>query len=91
MQVATEALFDYVSQDLSVPRYCSDFTLRQRIQRRQIKAPEPYLDQLHHQVELCGGVHLLYEHDDVWVLHSAQNGHFILNQVLLFRRRWKFI
>ncbi|KAF2984316.1 hypothetical protein EK904_000704 [Melospiza melodia maxima] len=52
----------------------------QRIQRRQTKAPEPHLDQLHHQVELRGGVHLLYEHDDVGVLHSAQNRHFIFNQ-----------
>lgn len=91
MQVATETLYDYVSQDLSVPRRCSDFTPMQRIQKRQIKPPEPYLDQLHHQVELCGSVHLLYEHDDVWMLHSAQNRHFVFNQVFLFRGGWKFI
>lgn len=84
MQVATEALFES-------PKISAFLDTAQRIQARQIKPPEPYLDQLHHQVELCGGVHLLYQHDDVWVLHSAQNGHLIFNQVFLFRRGWKFI
>lgn len=47
---------------------------------------ESYLDQLHHQVEFSWGVHFLYEHNDVGVLHSAQYRDFIFNQVLLFRK-----
>lgn len=42
-----------------------------------------HLDQLHDQVELIVSVHLLYEQDDIWMFDPAQNGHLILNHVLL--------
>lgn len=100
MQIATETLLmslkifvfpdpAQISHQHRIQTRIEEFNTE--IQTRQLKPPEAHLDQLHHQVELCGGVHLLYEHDDVRVLHSAQNRHFIFNQVFLFRTGWKFI
>lgn len=45
-----------------------------------------HLDQFHHQEELGGRLHLLNQHDDVWMLHSAQDRHFVLNQMFLGKR-----
>lgn len=100
MQIATETLLmspkilvllgpAQISHQHRIPRRIEEFNTENS--NKTIKAPEAHLDQLHHQVELCGCVHLLYEHDDIRVLHSAQNRHFIFNQVFLFRTGWKFI
>lgn len=42
-----------------------------------------HLDQLHDQIQFAVSVHLLYEQDNIWMFDPAQDGHFILNHVLL--------
>lgn len=43
-----------------------------------------YLDELHHQVELRGRVHLLHQHNDVGVFDLSQHRDLVLNKVLLY-------
>lgn len=43
-----------------------------------------YLDELHHQVELRGRVHLLHQHDDVGVFDLPQHRDLVLDEVLLY-------
>lgn len=42
-----------------------------------------HLDQLHDQVEFIVSVHFLYEQDNIWMFDPAQDGHLILDHVLL--------
>lgn len=49
--------------------------------------PLQYLNQLHYKVQLTVGVHLLNEENNVRVLHSPQDGHLILDHVLLREKR----
>lgn len=42
-----------------------------------------HLDQFHDQVEFIVSVHLLYEKDNIWMFDSAQDGHLVLDHVLL--------
>lgn len=42
-----------------------------------------YLDELHHQVEFRGRVHLLHQHDDVGVFDLPQHRDLVLDEVLL--------
>lgn len=55
-----------------------------------------HLDQLHDQIQFAVSVHLLYEQHNIWMFDPAQDGHFVLNHVLLrngvrteFVRPWK--
>lgn len=45
-----------------------------------------YLDELHHQVEFRGRVHLLHQHDDVGVFDLPQHRDLVLDEVLLHTR-----
>lgn len=42
-----------------------------------------HLDELHHQVEFRGRVHLLHQHDDVGVFDLPQHRDLVLDEVLL--------
>lgn len=42
-----------------------------------------HLDQLHNQIEFIVSVHLLYKQDDIWMFDPAEDGHLVLDHVLL--------
>lgn len=44
---------------------------------------DTHLDQLHDQVEFAVSVHFLDEQNNVWMLDPPEDGHLVLDHVLL--------
>lgn len=57
--------------------------IESRGQTRTVLGRLRHLDELHHQVELRGRVHLLHQHDDVGVFDLPQHRDLVLDEVLL--------
>lgn len=57
--------------------------IESRGQTRTVLGCLRYLDELHHQVEFRGRVHLLHQHDDVGVFDLPQHRDLVLDEVLL--------
>lgn len=57
--------------------------IESRGQTRTVLGCLRHLDELHHQVELRGRVHLLHQHDDVGVFDLPQHRDLVLDEVLL--------